>query len=316
MQLRKGSVKSFGRCLVGLTTVLAASALAIDRRDDVDDSKYLELAQESQFSMVGRLAVKVNGGTKFGTGIFIGIGNKMAWIVTATHVLTGFQEGSKFNIGGKSYELGARFEAMDDQDMAVVPILGYKDGDLTAAKFSNTVVEIHRTLSKRTTAYMVGYGNSGTGSNPGTVDDDRKRACTNIIDAYNLKRQKGFVRGQPDYQVYPGYLTDFDNGKAVDNTLDKGDNDAYRLQGAQYSSPTQTALEGGTEDGDSGGPLFIRVGSQWILVGVISGTFKGGDSFKTSTGYGSWTNFVAIDQGGAKFIKTNTGIDPVAVVSP
>lgn len=283
----------------------------------MDDAKYLALAQETQFSMVGQVLVKdSDGGTKLGTGTFIGIGKKSAWIVTAAHEVTDLQDGSTFKINGNSYALGANPTFMKDRDIAVVPILGYKEGDLTAATFSDIAVTVPPDERKRTMGYLVGYGLSGTGSAPGTVNDNQKRACTNNIDAYNMKRQKGFQRGQPDYQIYLGYLSDFDSGKAAMNTLDHNDNTMYGLLGNQRSAANATALEGGADSGDSGGPLFVQNGSAWILAGVISGTFKSSESAKNGLGYGGWTNCEAIDPEGAKFITGATGIAAVKVVSP
>jgi secreted trypsin-like serine protease len=42
--------------------------------------------------------------------------------------------------------------------------------------------------------------------------------------------------------------------------LGSGDSDAQALD-----------LEGTSVEGDSGGPLFIKIGNQWVLAGVLSG---------------------------------------------
>jgi hypothetical protein len=54
--------------------------------------------------------------------------------------------------------------------------------------------------------------------------------------------------------------TDFDNPAGNTNTL-AGDG----------SSPTMLTAEGTTDNGDSGGPLLLWDGDEWLIAGVLSG---------------------------------------------
>jgi hypothetical protein len=289
------------RWLVGsLLVVLGPCAGAILIRDDVADSKYLDYAKEVQFAGVGQLVLKKSSSTGYGTATYIGKGNGKHWILTAEHVLSGYiTDGSVFKVGGKDYKLGGTYSYLGD--LAVIPISGTGVDDLTATAYLNHALPIDADPAKRWEAATVGYGLSGTGSKPLTVDDSKKRAMRSVIDAYKLKTYtaKGDVN-----QEFDGYMADFDNGAAAKNTLDSQDVPASKLHPDQRSARTQLDLEGGVASGDSGGPLMTQRYGKWVIAGVTSGKYD-------AAGFGQWDNYIAADAEYGNFIAKKTGIKPL-----
>lgn len=274
---------------------LSQSAFAINIRDDGKDADYQALAKEKQFDAVG----VVKGGLT-GTGTFIGFGNGKGWVLTSRHVLSGYTaKDDNFTVGAKSWKFGATYSYWSD--MAVIPILGIKEGDLAPAPFIKTALTIPIDFADRKIGTLVGYGLTGTGSNPESKDDGIKRAMQQRIDAY---RPQTFRQDGSLLQQYDGYMTDFDDGSAKRNTLDHKDNTNDKLSDKQTSARTVQTLEGSAGKGDSGGPLFVEQDGTWVVAGVLWQTFDGG-------GYGGWTNYLACDQKYSSWITDKTGIKAV-----
>lgn len=106
------------------------------------------------------------------------------------------------------------------------------------------------------TVATIGYGASGIGSTGTTRSDDIRRGGTNVLDTYGAAvRSSGPIGATANI-----FSTDFDNPAGTSNTL-----------GWLGSSVTALPLEATTASGDSGGPLMVNSGGQWVVMGVLSG---------------------------------------------
>jgi len=132
----------------------------------------------------------------------------------------------------------------------------------------------------------LGYGYNGLGSSGhGFSADGFRWGGENIIDAYGSPASSGGTNI---------ISTDFDNGSGGANTIPS-------------SSSTPLQFEATTAPGDSGGPVMVQFGSEWVIAGVLSGG-------TTSTSvYGDiswWTGTAiyrdAIEAAGGEFV---TGLE-------
>ncbi len=99
-------------------------------------------------------------------------------------------------------------------------------------------------------AATVGYGFNGLGSaGHGFSSDGFRWGGENIIDVYGTPASAGGANI---------ISTDFDNTTGTTNTIPS-------------SSATPVTLEATTAPGDSGGPVLVQVGSEWVIAGVLSG---------------------------------------------
>jgi Trypsin len=99
-------------------------------------------------------------------------------------------------------------------------------------------------------AATIGYGWNGLGSaGHGFNSDGRRWGGENIIDAY----------GSPSNSSGSNIIsTDFDNGTGGANTIPS-------------SSSVPLEFEATTAPGDSGGPVLVQFGGEWVIAGVLSG---------------------------------------------
>lgn len=99
-------------------------------------------------------------------------------------------------------------------------------------------------------AATLGYGFNGLGSSGhGFSSDGRRWGGENIIDRY----------GSPSSASGTNIIsTDFDNGTSGANTIPS-------------SSSTPLEFEATTAPGDSGGPVLVQFGNEWVIAGVLSG---------------------------------------------
>jgi len=118
-------------------------------------------------------------------------------------------------------------------------------------------------------AATLGYGYNGLGSSGhGFSADGRRWGGENIIDAY----------GSPASASGSNIIsTDFDNGTGGANTIPS-------------SSSTPLEFEATTAPGDSGGPVLVQFGGEWVIAGVLSG----GTSSTSVYGDISWWTGTAI----------------------
>jgi len=136
------------------------------------------------------------------------------------------------------------------------------------------------------TAATVGYGFNGLGSSGhGFSADGFRWGGENIIDVYGSPASSGGSNI---------ISTDFDNGSGGANTIPS-------------SSSVPLEFEATTAPGDSGGPVLVQFGGEWVIAGVLSGG-------TTSTSvYGDiswWTGSAvyrdAIEAAGGEFV---TGLE-------
>ncbi len=99
-------------------------------------------------------------------------------------------------------------------------------------------------------AATLGYGFNGLGSSGhGFSSDGRRWGGENIIDRY----------GTPSNSSGTNIIsTDFDNGTSGANTI-------------PTSNSTPLEFEATTAPGDSGGPVLVQFGNEWVIAGVLSG---------------------------------------------
>ena len=96
----------------------------------------------------------------------------------------------------------------------------------------------------------IGYGFNGVGSSGHQFSADGFRwGGENIIDVY------GSPSGSSGSNIIS---TDFDNGQAGNNEI-------------PGSSPVPLQFEATTAPGDSGGPVLVQIGDEWVIAGVLSG---------------------------------------------
>ncbi|MFG0313207.1 MAG: GC-type dockerin domain-anchored protein, partial [Phycisphaerales bacterium] len=99
-------------------------------------------------------------------------------------------------------------------------------------------------------AATLGYGYNGLGSSGhGFSADGRRWGGENIIDRYGSPASSGGSNI---------ISTDFDNGSSGANTIPS-------------SSSTPLEFEATTAPGDSGGPVLVQFGGEWVIAGVLSG---------------------------------------------
>jgi V8-like Glu-specific endopeptidase len=99
-------------------------------------------------------------------------------------------------------------------------------------------------------AATLGYGYNGLGSSGhGFSADGRRWGGENIIDIYGSPASAGGSNI---------ISTDFDNGTGGANTIPS-------------SSSAPLEFEATTAPGDSGGPVLVQFGGEWVIAGVLSG---------------------------------------------
>ncbi len=102
-----------------------------------------------------------------------------------------------------------------------------------------------------------GVGSGGTGSGGAAAYAGIRLGGTNVLDYYGqAPRANGtYVSGSANI-----FSTDFDNPTGTSNTL-----------GWLGSNSAATATEATTAGGDSGGPLLVQWGNEWVVAGLLGG---------------------------------------------
>jgi hypothetical protein len=241
--------------IIAAAILPSASVCGVTIRDDVPDSLYLALAASPEYAPVGTF---VNSWGYTGSATLIA----PDWILTAAHNLTAASSGT-FTINGTSYA-STRLVGNPGWNESN-PFGGY---DFGLVHLSSPVIGIApATLytgssESGLTGTFVGYGFTGTGLTGWKTLDNQKRAFQNVIDG-NF--------GNPSILLG----CDFDNPHT---TADNG-----------FGDPTPLALEGCVAPGDSGGGVFITIGSQTYLEGVIS--FVAAADGNANSDYGDASGF-------------------------
>jgi hypothetical protein len=235
-------------CIVALFSCFAQGGTT---RSDVGDSQYLALATLPEYQSVGRID-----GTNPSSG-FIASGTLIApdWVLTAAHVVDDAKS-MTFSIDGSRYSASSWTpyptwigDAFAGNDIGLVHLSSAVKGVQPAIRYAGS-----SELNSVGTA--LGYGMTGNGLTGSKNLDGNKRAVQNVVD---------------DLFTPSLMLSDFDS--PLGSSLNS--------MGGSQPLP----LEGMIAPGDSGGGMFIDVGSNTYLAGVNSfvGSYKG----KPNSGYGN-----------------------------
>ncbi len=231
---KSGFIASLIILVLILLQPLSVSSATI--RDDQPDSGYLNLGADPAYAAVGSLVIN---------GAINGSGTLIApdWVLTAAHLLDAGISGT-FTINGVSYTSDALIR---NPGWTGNPNNGY---DLGLVHLTSSVAAIPPAMFYTGSSEIgqigtfVGYGFTGTGlTGYQTSLGIQRRAFQNVIDG-NF--------GNPSIEL----ASDFDNPHT---TADNG-----------FGSAVPLPLEGCVAPGDSGGGVFITLGSQFYLAGVIS----------------------------------------------
>ncbi|WP_299525769.1 trypsin-like serine protease [Winogradskyella sp.] len=158
------------------------------------------------------------------------------WIITAEHVTVGVYEGSMVTINNQKYEVEKVFIYPQESNNDV-----YKKKDIALVKLKESVTEVSpvkfstKNPKEGTKIHIAGSGRTGNGLSKRLESDGKIRGATNVID-----------------NVSELFIT-FDFDRPNDKNV--------------------TELEGVSGLGDSGGPAYIKVNKELILVGVCSFSF-------------------------------------------
>ncbi len=283
-------------------------------RNDVADSFYTSLAQQSVYDSVGFLTWSI------GSSGYIASGTLIApdWVLTAAHVVGGTDDYGA-GVSGMIFGMGPAYNGIGISATKLIPYGGWSSsgGNLWAG-VDLGLVHLSQAITNVTPAQMdfstslvgllgtsVGYGRSGTGLTGMNTYPGTKRAGQNMIDA----------RGGMLTTMGDGGLLDLDgiSPTVLFHDFDKPPESVLSSMG----STAPLALEYLIGSGDSGGGLFIDIGGVTKLVGVNSFLASLPDPLDT-TGpngdYGDLAGVVSVQSFG-NWIFQVTGVPEPSVVS-
>lgn len=253
MKVRQGGFVAITGIIV-LMAFRSTPTSGITIRDDVPDSSYLSLGASTDYASVGQF---VNSWGYTGSGTLIA----PDWVLTAGHNLVAATSAT-FTIDGTAYYSS---QLVLNPGWNGDPFHGYDFGlvHLSEPVSSLTPATLYPGSSELgQVGTYVGYGFKGTGLTGYQTVDGQKRAFQNMIDG---------DFGNPALV----YGSDFDN--------------PHSTAGNSFGAATPLPLEGCVAPGDSGGGVFLTMGSQVYLAGVIS--FVASTDGNPNSGYGDLSGF-------------------------
>jgi hypothetical protein len=275
-------------CGLGIALCLhPISALAGTIRDDVSDSQYTTLAAQPEYAAVGAVKTSVyNGGaTAGGSGTLI----DSFWVLTAGHLTSNPSPlSATFTIGGVDYTVAEWIPHQSYSPSADNSVISGADIGLMRLNVAVTSVtaatRFTGTSELGSAATIVGYGNTGDGLG-GEQNNSygTKRAGQNVLDVLgsNMNHPNYTITSPNEYVI-----ADFDRPSVPAES--------------SYGSATPLALEYSSAHGDSGGGVFINVGGQTRLAGVVSfglpGPVSAPDGFGKVADYGDVMGFTRVNQ--------------------
>ena len=233
----RSPIRWFAAVMAVLLAAAAEHAPAGTRRDDVDDSEYTSLAAQPEYACVGRISTSVS----LASGVLVADN----YVLTAAHV--GEESGTMtFNLASGTYTRawtillpGWTGDIGDGNDLALVRLSTLVLTE-QPAEFYTATNEVGQTGT------LVGFGRTGTGLTGDTLAAGTKRAGQNVWDKNG---------------TYLGYSSDV--------LLADFDNPSNRFD-SWFGLRKPIALEYCAAPGDSGGGMFLAVGGEQKLAGIVS----------------------------------------------
>ena len=137
---------------------------------------------------------------------------------------------------------------------------------------SITPAKLLKETSERvgSTTWAAGFGDYSQRPGEDSEAYSLRHATSNTLD-----RVASGISSTSSSGTFTGGLLafDFDSPSGTINSL--GDDylsEDEILLGGGTSSPTPQTYEGSAVEGDSGGPLFLQVGNEWLVAGILSGS--------------------------------------------
>ncbi len=294
--------------IAGLAMAVPSRAIIIDNSWNLTASNQLatDFANFPSFAAAGQVGITEGAASFGGTGVLIA----SDWVLTAAHNWNNAAVTAlTFTIGGTPYtaDMAQRFQH-PLWNAAPAPLtnatVGISQGwDIALFRLTTPVVGITPaqlytgTSELNAQVYTVGFGRTGTGTTVVTNNvSGAIHGISNVIDRATSQTSGGFTGGQLFY--------DFDSGAAGGNTLATAglpDNGAFSTTldpagtiSGTTSATTQMTLnaatvEGGTAQGDSGGPTYLLDGGTWKVAGITSWGINPADGFGSNGLYGDVT---------------------------
>lgn len=139
---------------------------------------------------------------------------------------------------------------------------------------SITPAKLLKETSERigSTTWSAGFGDYSQQAGQDSEAYSLRHAISNTLD-----RVASGISSSSSSGTFTGGLLafDFDSPSGTINSL--GDNyvsEDEKLLGGGTSSPTPQTYEGCAVEGDSGGPLFLQIGNEWLVAGILSGSLE------------------------------------------
>ncbi len=280
MNWLKLGTSAFGG-LMGVLVVsapqLPAEAIVIN---DIRNNEGLDRAASLGFPFAA--VTDIFGFDRFGEPVFCtGVLIDPAYVLTAQHCMfdieinslsVGFYDSDEFNtflferFVDNIFELDDTNNLFDGTDLAVLELDSEVNDNIKPLRFIADDLDLIGSPAR-----MVGFGFDGLGSTGHDFGGGGFRfAADNVIDSYGELPLANLLD-----QTSNLFAADFDDGTEFANTLSPYNSDAMPLPN-----------EGITAPGDSGGPLLVNIGNEFLIAGITAG---GNTEFSTYGSLSAWT---------------------------